>query len=240
VDRLRKTGLALLPVGLALAAGLHFWVRAHARRAVDVPINLSIGHCIVEFTPHLTAPYEISIDVDENIAKRNNFPLATLNCLLGMPRPIPLQKCDNTPSSLLKCIPTWSPANCENTPAVVDATWTLSSDAKIGAAWGSSDEGLGRSSEAHRNLGGFDAYSGQRYTLDINFLKDGSRLAVLNPRLTVFLTSEVGIALWLWYVVGGLIAILLWLIGITLLLISFLKARRKKATAHKEAPIAHG
>ena len=93
-------GLGLCLVGLAVSAGSYLFYRTRTLVPVDVPITLSLGHFSKEFTPNLTAPYEIEIKVKNDTANQNNLSLATLYCLLGMPRTISPEKCDNTPQSL--------------------------------------------------------------------------------------------------------------------------------------------
>ena len=86
-----------------------------------------------------------------------------------------------------------------------------------------------------RDIGQFHGEYGRNYTLDVNVLKDGSRLAACNPRLVVAVASEWTKGILFWRVTSNLVTTLLWLVGVPLLLISFLP-HRKKATGHEGHP----
>jgi len=206
-----KTGLGLILVGLAIQAIGLLWVSTRHWTPVDIPITLSPGEIISkEFKINISAPYLISIVVQKNL------PFDTLNCLLG----------------------TWTnwagnPRRCESTSSVIEATWTLSSRGHV-IANGTSNTNIGNdwaNLDISKGLGKFQGEYGRSYKLEVNFLKDGRRLAGCNPRLEVAVSDEWAKGILLAHVTSNLLTAVLWLIGIPLLLISVVRRLRKKVAA---------
>jgi biopolymer transport protein ExbD len=84
---------------------------------------------------------------------------------------------------------------CNNTPSVLKASWSLSERGRV-VAQGSSDEEhgmLGGTRTMGRGIGAFGAGKGQHYALTVDILEDGSRLNVGNPRLRI---EEIGGIYW--------------------------------------------
>ncbi len=208
---LRKTGVTLLLVGLALQAGWVLWWETRHWAPVDLPITLSPGHIKTkEFKLNLSGYYDVAIEVQKNI------PFDTLNCLLGVR----------------------APTRCGNTQSVIEVTWTLYSGERIVARGPSTTNNDGTAwaqSSISRGLGGFDGKYGKRYTLEASFLKDGSRLASCNPHLRVGWADAKSIVLL--SAIISLVAILFWLIGVPLILFS-LRGRTKKIVAYTLLSVA--
>jgi hypothetical protein len=206
-----KIGLGLILVGLAIQLGWLLWGGTRHWVPVDMQVTLSPGHITTrEFKVNISAPYVIEIVVQKNM------PFDTLNCLLGI----------------------WSnserePRRCENTSSVIEATWTLFSGTRIIAQGTSNgaDGAVWAGSTISRDIGDFQGEYGRSYTLDVNILKDGSRLANCNPRLEVAVENEWAKGILFWRVTGNLVTTVLWLVGIPILLISVLRGHRKKTAA---------
>jgi len=65
---LRKTGVTLFIVGLALQAGWLLWSRTRHWVPVDMPVTLSPGHIKTkEFNLNLSGYYDIAIEVQKKI-----------------------------------------------------------------------------------------------------------------------------------------------------------------------------
>ncbi len=169
-----------------------------------MPVAMSVGHVRTnEFTVNIKAPYEIDIEVEKRI------PFDTLNCLLGM-------------SSSVS-------GDCTNAPEVVSATWVVSNDGRVYAQGSSVADrgGVWANGTISREIGRFDGERGRKYQLDVDVLTDGTRLAAGNPRLTVSVDSDFvegtmfETAFLVYPVVGGLL-----LIGLILLVVSFVRKRR--------------
>jgi hypothetical protein len=137
---------------------------------VYIPVSLKPGHVRTqEFTVNLNKLYTISIEA------KKRLPFDTLNCLLGV---------SADPGNVLG-------KTC-NEQEVIKANWVLTSNSKVVAkdtsesipAWVSWS-----GTTAERQIGKFEGESGRRYVLDVEFLTDGSALAVTDPHLKVEVTN---------------------------------------------------
>jgi hypothetical protein len=210
-----KVGLTLVLVGALIQAIWLLWVSTRHWTPVDIPITLSPGEIISkEFKINSSAPYFIQV------VAQKNLPFDPLNCLLG----------------------TWTSFaghTCESTSSVIEATWTLSSRGHVIAndtsntfipdAWGNLTISKG--------LGAFQGEYGRSYKLEVHFLKDGRRLAGCNPHLVVEVSGEWTKGILFERMIIDLLTAILWLIGIPLLLISFVRRLRKKVAASDERPV---
>jgi hypothetical protein len=84
-----------------------------------------------------------------------------------------------------------------------------------------------------RELGHFQSQSGRKYVLDVNVLADGTALAPGNPRLKVEVHPEVYEGNAVWSILLFLAMGILVLIGVVLLVISFIKARKGQSNNSK-------
>ncbi|MGA2962467.1 MAG: hypothetical protein ABSD96_12395 [Candidatus Korobacteraceae bacterium] len=212
-------GVALILVGLALPAGTYLWYHTRNRIPVDVPVTLASRHFTTEFELNLNDGYDIMLAVNNSLASQNDLSFRTLNCLLGMPNPT--LECDDI-----------------DTPSVVEAMWTVSSGTRVVAS-GSSQDFAGFSGPG-RCLGVFHGYAGPHYKLDIDFLKDASRLSALNPRIRVILNTESDMGVLIGCLGVDILAACVGLIGISILLISVVKERRRKNKASEGNLILSG
>jgi hypothetical protein len=213
MNRLRKLGLALFLMGLAIEAGSRLWDSTRQWVSVDMPITLSPGRVATrEFRVNVDALYDIEIEVQKKI------PFDTLNCLLG--------------------ISINAGSKCQDTPSVVEATWTLFSGDQITARGTSSgsDGAVRGGLSISRGLGDFHGDNGRRYILELKFLKDGSRLAVCDPHLKVFVTREQAQGIQIMRAFVLFAAIALCSSGIAVFFYSILYKRQQKAMAN-ERPI---
>lgn len=149
-------GLGLIFTGILWFGGWWVWEATRIWTPLDVPVSLSVGHVrTAEFKVNVESDYAVGIAVDRN----SDYELP---CRIGVQ---------------------W----CEDNPSVLDAAWSVSKADRVVARGTSEAEHdtfwLGWASVARR-FGTFHATAG-RYTADVNFLKDGSRLNERTPRLVV-------------------------------------------------------
>ncbi len=129
-----------------------------------MPISLAVGEVRTpEFKVYVNKYYIISIEA------KKRLPFDVLNCMMGI---------------------SLNPNNCGKEP-ILQAKWTLWSDSQI-VGQGSSDEHRGGGWEndtVQCIIGNFNGRLGDRYVLVVDFTKDGSPLAVTDPRLKVHLAD---------------------------------------------------
>jgi hypothetical protein len=214
LQRTKLVGFTFVALGIALYGSWVMWLATRTERPVDVPISMAIGHVRTpEFKVNLDAVYTIDIEV------RKTIPFDTLNCLLGTAM-------GRTSTALQEC---------PDKPSVVKASWMLTSDGHT-VDRGSSDDyrsGAWMNDSISRELGHFRTQNGHRYVLDVDVLADGSALAPGSPRLKVEVSPAVveGNAVWsaiLFLAMGVLV-----LVGVILLIISFIRNRRNQTSPLK-------
>ncbi len=194
-----RVGLLLISIGIAAYGSWTYWAATRIWVPLYVPISLSKGHI-------RTAQFKINVKSTYSIEIEvdREFDFEGVPCLIGYHQ-------------------------CENNPAVLNASWSLSngervlahgkSDVDRGSMWGSKTMG--------RVLGAFNAGKGQ-YVLDLDVLQDGSRLNAGTPHLVVF---EAGY--WRWNTVDQeagffLVSLLLAAAGTYLILRSAMMRRRER------------
>lgn len=216
--QLTKAGLTLFLVGAIIQAIGQLWVSTRHWVPLDIPITLSPGEVISkEFKINSSALYFIQV------VAQKNLPFDTLNCLLG------------TYGNPLRLYGIWGSSaghTCEE-PPVIEATWTLSNRGHVIANDTSNTfipEGW-TDLYISKGLGSFQGEYGRSYKLEVHFLKDGRRLAGCNPHLVVEVSGEWMKGIQLMRAASILLTAVLWLIGITLLLISFVRRFRKRVAA---------
>lgn len=206
----KLAGLIFLALTVAVCAAWGSWLATRNEVPVSLPITMALGHIRTpEFKVNLDTTYLIEIEVQKRI------PFDTLNCLLGLGM-------SNTSSEL---------GECPDRPSVLKAYWKLTSKGQMVASGSSDDERLGGwgNDSISRELGSFQSQSGRRYVLDVDVLVDGSALAPGNPRLKVEVHPGVYEGDAVWSAILLLVVGVLALIGVILLVISFIQNRRIKA-----------
>src|SRR6266436_9392690 len=208
--RTKLVDFTFVVVGIVLYGIWVLWLVTRTERPVNIPMPMTIGHVRTrEFKLNMNAPYTIEVEVQKTI------PFETLNCLLGMSSP-------PTSSDL---------QDCPNKPSVVRASWILTSDGQV-VARGSSDgyrSGAWMNDSISRELGHFQSQRGRRYVLDVDVLADGSSLTPGNPRLKVEVHPEVHEGNAIWSAILFVATTVLIFVGSILLIISFIKNRRRRS-----------
>jgi hypothetical protein len=163
---------------LCVLAGLAFWIAQPnaglAECDLDVlhfPVSLKLGHVK---TPEFTTRGGMNAI---EITVKNVLPAAELSCMMGI---------SEGPQDPVDC----------NKESLVEANWKVWSGGHV-AAQGSSRD-MGKRGYYQGNLYGkyigvFKAKKHEKYSLEVDFTKDGSALAVADPHLTVsdFLPSDI-------------------------------------------------
>jgi len=159
-------GLILTAVGVFVPLVFILWY-SHVRWVrVDKSVPLVPGRVEVEFSPNFEGSYVSSIRVQRKL------PFETLQCLLGEKNYIPLSQ-------------------CKDVPAVLQFKWQLNTNGHV-AQQGTSDKqllGAYANDFIEMEFLYFEAKRGQHYSLELEFTKKGSELAVTNPRLRVGVES---------------------------------------------------
>jgi hypothetical protein len=147
----------LIVIGIAGFGGGARWEATRIWVPLNVPVSLSPGHIrTAEFKINVEGFYQIEIEV------RRGFDYWGVPCLIGGDE-------------------------CEGNPGVLGVSWSLSSGGRAianGASKGG-DSTVKERATFGRVVGGFDAGEGV-YVLDLDVLRDGSRLNGGAPRLVVF------------------------------------------------------
>lgn len=149
--------------------GLAFWITQPGaglaecdNDALHFPISLKLGQVK---TPEFTVRGAGTIE----ITARNVLPVADLSCMMGISE----GKQD--------------PVDCDKAP-LVEANWKVLSGSNV-VAQGSSrsmgKKGYYLGSFYAKYIGAFKAGKHEKYSLEVDFTKDGSALAVADPYLTV-------------------------------------------------------
>jgi hypothetical protein len=182
-------GRILISVGLILPIAFALWYFHIRWNLVDKSVQLMPGHVEVEFTPNFEGHYVSGIKVQRKL------PFETLQCLLGEKNYIP-------------------PSQCTNIPSVLQFKWRLNTDGRVAQEGTSENPLLGGSygnDFIEMEFLYFQAKRGQHYNLDVEFTKNGSKLAATNPRLDVAVdswdNSDTAMG-FLWAVLFGAICIL--------------------------------
>lgn len=160
-------GVFLAPLSGSGQQGYHTWRRPE----IEVPVSLAAGSTQT-LSLHLTKTAEYAIIIQ--VAKR--LPFDELWCKLGLT----LGPDDHT-------------YHCAEEP-LLQAEWTVrSEDGQIvaqGEVHKPGDEDVFLNRYILRYIGYFRGQRGKSYTLEIEFLKDGSSLDVCDPHLIVMRTDD--------------------------------------------------
>ena len=155
-----------MAAGVLVFGAWGIWFFIIVAYPVSMPVSLAVGEVRTpEFRAYVNESYSI------NIVAKKRLPLQVLDCMLGISTG-PLD-----------------PYNCgKGAEPLLQAKWTLWSEGKI-VAQGSSDDHKGwggwGNKTVERNLGIFKTKSGRKYVLQMDFTKDGTPLAITDPRLVI-------------------------------------------------------
>jgi hypothetical protein len=153
-------GVTLVVLAVTAILVRRHWLSTVELTPVNMPISMSVGHLNTgDFKIDVNYLYQIEMHFYSE-----HYPDPVLDCLVGMP----------------------STANkCEETPSLVEVKWVLTNDGNV-LKQGVTHEGSGYWADGLvRTLGNFKGEAGHRYRLDLDVVKDGSRLATANPRLII-------------------------------------------------------
>lgn len=154
---------------LAVAGALIFGsgqLLHRTREPVNMPISLAVGHVTTPEFKVIKDRYIILV-----VAKKR-LPFDALCCMMGIGQD-------------------QGPLNCHKEP-LVQANWTVSSDHHVvaqGASHGAGGGGSFSNRDVARYLGDFYGEAGKKYTLDVEFIKDATALAVTDPHLSVQISN---------------------------------------------------
>jgi hypothetical protein len=210
LSRVSKIGTVVTVVGVFIFVGTAVWLKSVRTIVADIPITQTPSTITKDFTVDYDALYTLSIQFDPSL------PPDTATCLLG-----------GENSEL------HSGVDCKNAPPLLGFSWHLGCDGKA-AADGTSAE-MGSSSTVSGPLRvaivSFHARRNHLYTMFLRFDKDASQLKIPPPRarveLDIFNKED-----FVW--VGALfdsLALLLCLVGTTMIVVPILLARLKSRTS---------
>jgi hypothetical protein len=154
----------LILIGIATLGAWACWDATRIRTPLNEPVSLSQGHIRTpEFQINVPSAYQIEVEVNRG------FDFWGVPCLIGGDQ-------------------------CQGNPGVLAVSWSLSRGGRVIANGSSngSDRTVQGKATLGRVVGGFDAGKGS-YVLDLDVLRDGSRLNGGAPRLVVL---EAGYAHW--------------------------------------------
>ena len=156
-----RIGAVLFVTAASTSLAIFLWSEAMTAVPLSIPVKLSPGEFqSPKFTTRMGIGYRINIAFDSSI------PSEELNCLIGMSK---------------------GRQRCGNEAPILNVRWQVMSGGEE-VATGSSADVVGASYSYHKtqlHIGSFAARRGQGYTVDLNILEDGTRLAEAHPRLEV-------------------------------------------------------
>lgn len=160
----KRLGLALVILGVLPYAAMQTWVILQQRTwtALRYPLRLRAGsRSSPDFTTRASTGYRILLEFDRRIEFQR------MECLLGLED--------------------WqADEKCRNIPEAVDVSWRVLSDGRPNAAGSSRDvRGGSYSDTIAKEIGRFDARSGQHNVVLLDIKRDGSELDPASPRLVV-------------------------------------------------------
>jgi hypothetical protein len=196
-----RFGIALLLFGITWFGGWICWDATRSWVPLNVPVSLSPGHIRTPaFKINIESFYQIKIEV------RRDFDPWGIPCLIGGD-------------------------HCEDSPGVLGVSWSLLSGGRAVASGSSngSAKTVDLKATIGRIVGGFEAGKGV-YVLELDVVRDGSRLNGGAPQLVVF---EAGDAHWISNDQGSIVFALslVLVIGGTYLIIRSAAARRPEKQA---------
>jgi hypothetical protein len=159
-----KFGLALVALGIAVAAAWNMWTRTRNLVPADLPVSLAVGQpATSNFTLNFDGLYLIQVEAQPVL------PPNQLHCLLGVDA---------------------NPVKCGSTQPVLGANWVLSSAGQE-IRRGSSEEqhSAAPGNRVSREIGEFHGEAGHSYSLLVTFTRDGSALHAAHPHLKVAISG---------------------------------------------------
>jgi len=160
--RAKRLGMILAVVGILPYALLQSWVvfEPLSWKAIEYPLSLRLGRITSPaFTTRRSTGYLIMLEFDWNIEPRR------MDCLLGIGGPY---------------------TNCSDIPESLDVSWNLISDGHPNGAGESLDtRAASYGKTINREIGRFDAKSGQNHVVQLDIRHDGKELDTAHPRLVV-------------------------------------------------------
>ena len=205
LSRVSKSGIVVAGVGVVLFIGTAVWLKSVRTTVADIAVTQTPGTITKDFTVDYDALYTLAIRLDPSVSPD------TATCLLGGEKS-----------------PLYAGVDCKDTPALLGFSWQLSRDGKV-VENGTSAE-MGSSSSVSGPLDvtivSFPARRNHLYTIALAFDKDANQLKIPPPRARVELdifNKEDFIWAGAWF---DSIALALGLVGVTMVLVPVLRARR--------------
>jgi|SRR5271157_1744402 len=211
------TGIIFIVAGLLFYGTWVLWNVLIVTHPVSMPVSLAVGNVRTpEFRVNLNRYFIIKVEAQKRLSPD------ILDCMMG----ISLGPLD--------------PNNCkEGNEPLLQANWTLWSDGRI-VNQGSSEDHRGRGGwaqdEVERDIGVFKGESGKKYVLDVNFTRDGRALAVTDPHLKVEVAGAYYEDKMVADYVYSLLFFVIEAIGLTLIISSAIRYRRKRASRKGSIP----
>jgi hypothetical protein len=200
-----KAGLVLTGLGLLIFLGVAIWLKTIRTTLVDIPMPMRAEATSKDFTVDYDGPiYTMTVQFDRSV------PPTTARCLLGG------GKSELRPD-----------LDCTNTAPLLKFSWELIHDGQIGGTGSSADMGSISTTDTALNvmIVGFPAQKKHRYRVTLKFDQDASDLKVPPPRVRVELDGFTREDIIFAGAAFDSVGLALCLIGMTMFLVSFLRAR---------------
>lgn len=209
LPRTAKIGLAIAAVGILAPITVSIWHGTSHLVPVYKPIALTPGHLQQPFTLNFSAFYVMEIEAERKL------PHETLQCLLGV-------EDSYTPVG-----------QCKDIPPALNFSWRLTRDGQTVSSGSSTKIVGGAYSDATiaSEFASFEGKRGEQYTLDMDFLQDGSKLSVTHPKLRIGVDGFTYEDLMVLDLMSLAFAVVCCLIGGTMFLASIAALRRKNKLA---------
>jgi hypothetical protein len=194
-------GFVVLAVGVLIVAGTAVWLKMVRTTVADSPISFRAGTIRQEFTVDHDGIYVMSVRFNQNISR------AKAACFLGG------QELDQS-------------LDCKDSPPLLKFSWQIFGDGQIGSNGTSAVTGSGPMNDV--TIFGFPAQKNHHYVVALTFQRDASELQIPPPRVRVELSGFGKEDFFLAAAALDSVGLGLCVIGGTMILVSFLRAKFKR------------
>jgi len=211
LTRASRLGVILLTAGAVTVAGVAIWLKTTREILADFSLPTHAEAVSRDFAVDHDGPlYKMNVRFGSAISE------TMARCLLGA------TKSDRYPD-----------LDCGDTAPVLEFTWELRRDGQTGGSGSSGETGtvLATDGETQVAIVAFPAQKNHRYQVTLKSERNADRIEIPSPRVQIELDSFVKEGIFIIAAILDVLAVLLCLVGFTMLAFGFLRGRLKRASA---------
>ncbi|MGC2283796.1 MAG: hypothetical protein WA542_00975 [Candidatus Acidiferrum sp.] len=211
LSRASKVGVFLLTAGAVTLLGVAIWLKTTREILADFPMPMYAETVSRNFSVDHDGPlYEMRVHFGSAVSE------TTARCLLGA------TKSDRYPD-----------LDCSNITPALKFSWELRRDGQTGGSGSSANTGtvLTRDGVTQVAIVAFPAQKNHRYEVTLKFERNADNVGIPPPRVQIELDSFVKEDLFIVGAILDTLAVILGLVGLTMLAIDFVRARLKRDSA---------